>query len=157
MLFLGSGRFSHLLHCPGGAYLSKFKFEGNFLSFSCYHLLFASLEVKMFQTYFWSCQNRAASFASRQRSRWFVDTKHWNWEKIKARTRVNLVGNWETSWGCAGPSSVQNWLARQVNVICFLLGFHWGQLPLSYSSTLKSFSIKVVFHWGHLPFYVVFH
>ena len=66
-----------------------------------------------------------------------------------------------TSWGWAGPSSVQNWLSMQANVICFLQGFHWGQLPLCFYSTDVLFpwgcvplglsSIEVILHWGPLP------
>ena len=76
----------------------------------------------------------------------------------------NLTFIWEllkTSWGWAGPSSVQNWLARQANVIWFHRGFHWGQLPLCYSSIEVLFpwgcvplglsSIEVILHWGPLP------
>ena len=52
----------------------------------------------------------------------------------------------KTSWGWAGPSSEQNWLARQANVVIFQWGcLHWCYLPLILSS------IDVVFYWGDLP------
>ena len=57
-----------------------------------------------------------------------------------------MLSGRKTSWGSAGPSSVQNWLARQANVICFLgltsikILFHRGVLPL------KSSSLEAVFH-----------
>ena len=72
-----------------------------------------------------------------------------------------VLGKRYTSWGWAGPSSVQNLPARQANIIWFLQGFHWGQLPLCYSSLevlfgwgclpLRSSNIEVLYHWCLLP------
>ena len=61
-------------------------------------------------------------------------------QKLFIFIHINLkVGIIQTSWGWAGPSSEQNLLARQANVVIF----NWGCLPL------MSFSIEVVFQWGH--------